>query len=426
MRERRSGTGHLRSGQRDLGLAHYEIHVGLGEQAVDSCRTGVTACRARWRDPRPASRRRPGAATASARRVARTAASSAADRSASSGSQKRIRRCPRIWTICAGGADTRNVAGHSTSLSALHGERSPRHAPRCHDDHLFCTACRHGWGEPPVRRRGGDRMDRRTLARSESAERRGPNRLQSPTCTYCATDAYVRSIRRTADEVYFVCDGCEAMWALHVRGGAHLACVPSPATFRLIRQSAHRPWTGPYGGVPPWDRMAPEHFPGAFDAAIAEQRARSTPSSPTADAPTFDNTIAANGALRPHARSPGAHVQRGARERHESRISGARARVAAEAGRRLPTPSCSIRGLFERIDGHLRIAACIPLSTPDQVRLVTRMLRALRAPRRKLNDADKTASLARSTRSSPHGLPSSGQKVLADENTGTPIDGGRR
>ena len=33
------------------------------------------------------------------------------------------------------------------------------------------------------------------------------------------------------------------------------------------------PWTGPYGGVPPWDQAKPELFPEAFEAALAEQRA---------------------------------------------------------------------------------------------------------------------------------------------------------
>ena len=79
---------------------------------------------------------------------------------------------------------------------------------------LFCAVCRHGWGEPPAVVAAATRMDRRAIGRAESAERRSPDRLQAPTCTYCATDAYVRSIRRTSDEVYFACDGCEAMWAL--------------------------------------------------------------------------------------------------------------------------------------------------------------------------------------------------------------------
>ena len=32
------------------------------------------------------------------------------------------------------------------------------------------------------------------------------------------------------------------------------------------------PWPGPFGGVPPWDLVRPEHFPEAFDAALAAER----------------------------------------------------------------------------------------------------------------------------------------------------------
>ena len=54
-----------------------------------------------------------------------------------------------------------------------------------------------------------------------------------------------------------------------------------------------RPWAGPYGGVPPWDLAKPELFPGAFEAAIAEQRAEIAAIAADPNPPTFDNTIAA-------------------------------------------------------------------------------------------------------------------------------------
>lgn len=89
---------------------------------------------------------------------------------------------------------------------------------------LFCTACGHEWGEPPAVIAAAIRMDRRSIERSDAADRRSLERLPTPSCTYCSTDAYVRSIRRTADEVYFACDGCEAMWALpRPRIGPHRA-----------------------------------------------------------------------------------------------------------------------------------------------------------------------------------------------------------
>jgi peptidyl-dipeptidase Dcp len=34
-----------------------------------------------------------------------------------------------------------------------------------------------------------------------------------------------------------------------------------------------QPWTGPHGGVPPWDKVQPEQFPPAFEVAFADLRA---------------------------------------------------------------------------------------------------------------------------------------------------------
>ncbi len=53
------------------------------------------------------------------------------------------------------------------------------------------------------------------------------------------------------------------------------------------------PWSGPYAGVPPWDHVRPEHFPGAFEVALAEHRAEIAAILASHDAATFDNTIAA-------------------------------------------------------------------------------------------------------------------------------------
>jgi peptidyl-dipeptidase Dcp len=53
------------------------------------------------------------------------------------------------------------------------------------------------------------------------------------------------------------------------------------------------PWAGPYGGVPPWDRVRPEYFPGAFEAALAEQGAEIAAIASNAGEPTFHNTIEA-------------------------------------------------------------------------------------------------------------------------------------
>ena len=66
---------------------------------------------------------------------------------------------------------------------------------------------------------------------------------------------------------------------------------PQPPTSRSNPLVA--PWTGPYGGVPPWDRAKPELFPSAFEAALAEQRTEIAAIASDPAPPTFENTIAA-------------------------------------------------------------------------------------------------------------------------------------
>jgi peptidyl-dipeptidase Dcp len=53
------------------------------------------------------------------------------------------------------------------------------------------------------------------------------------------------------------------------------------------------PWTGPYGGVPPFGRVAVADFPAALEAAMAEELAEVERIANDPAEPTFDNTIAA-------------------------------------------------------------------------------------------------------------------------------------
>lgn len=62
---------------------------------------------------------------------------------------------------------------------------------------------------------------------------------------------------------------------------------------RATKNILLQPWTGPYGGVPPWDKVKPELFAPAFDAAIAERRAEIQRIASQRAAPTFENTIVA-------------------------------------------------------------------------------------------------------------------------------------
>ncbi|HUF26589.1 MAG TPA: M3 family metallopeptidase [Gemmatimonadaceae bacterium] len=54
-----------------------------------------------------------------------------------------------------------------------------------------------------------------------------------------------------------------------------------------------RPWTGPFGGVPPFDQVRVEHFEPALEAAMRENLAEIDRIAGTSVPPTFDNTIAA-------------------------------------------------------------------------------------------------------------------------------------
>ncbi|HSP77602.1 MAG TPA: M3 family metallopeptidase [Myxococcaceae bacterium] len=52
-------------------------------------------------------------------------------------------------------------------------------------------------------------------------------------------------------------------------------------------------WSGPYGGVPPFDKVQVEHFKPALEAAIEEYRRELAAIADNPEAPTFENTLAA-------------------------------------------------------------------------------------------------------------------------------------
>jgi len=182
------------------------------------------------------------------------------------------------------------------------------------------------------------------------------------------------------------------------------------------------PWAGPYGGVPPWDRMAPEHFPGAFEAAIAEQRSEIDAIVANREAPTFDNTIAA--------------MERAGLmlDRVDSMFGVARESVtnpAYQALEREWQPKLAAahdaivfnKGLFERIEA---VYHSLPGSQlePDQVRLVTRMYEHFVRRGAKLNTAEKQR-LSEINQEMAARFAEFRAKVLADESTSTLVEGGR-
>lgn len=66
-----------------------------------------------------------------------------------------------------------------------------------------------------------------------------------------------------------------------------VSAKPAPANPLLV------PWTGPYGGVPPFDKIRPEHFAPALEAGMAEQRREIRALTVVRSAPTFENTVLA-------------------------------------------------------------------------------------------------------------------------------------
>ncbi|MEW9856426.1 M3 family metallopeptidase [Novosphingobium sp. M1R2S20] len=65
----------------------------------------------------------------------------------------------------------------------------------------------------------------------------------------------------------------------------------TPASQVLTANPLLARWTGPYGGVPPWDKVKPELFPHALATALDERRQEYDRISQNPAAPTFANTF---------------------------------------------------------------------------------------------------------------------------------------
>ena len=70
----------------------------------------------------------------------------------------------------------------------------------------------------------------------------------------------------------------------------HPSAPPMTATTPLPLLAS---WTGPYGGVPPFDRIQAAQFKPALEAAIEEYRRELAAIAQNPEAPTFENTLAA-------------------------------------------------------------------------------------------------------------------------------------
>ena len=70
---------------------------------------------------------------------------------------------------------------------------------------------------------------------------------------------------------------------------AETAAKPAPAATTGANPML-QPWTSPYEGVPPWDKMDPELFPDAFTKGMAEVKAQVQAVIDDPAEPTFENT----------------------------------------------------------------------------------------------------------------------------------------
>ena len=174
------------------------------------------------------------------------------------------------------------------------------------------------------------------------------------------------------------------------------------------------PWAGQYGGVPPWDSVRPEHFPGAFEAALAEERAEIAAIVANREAPTFENTVAA---LERSGRT---------RDRIERLFAVARENITNpqfQALEREWQPKLSVasdaiftnEALFSRIATVNARLASTDLA-PDQKRLTSRVHDLFIWRGAKL-DADQKAQLASINQDLQALFSEFRQRVLADETT---------
>jgi peptidyl-dipeptidase Dcp len=92
---------------------------------------------------------------------------------------------------------------------------------------------------------------------------------------------------------------CSVLTAVVVAAGCthSNAMQMTPAPGQTVTQGDENPllreWSGPYGGVPPLDRVRVEHFRPALEAAMAENLAEIERIANDPAAPTFENTIVA-------------------------------------------------------------------------------------------------------------------------------------
>lgn len=213
-----------------------------------------------------------------------------------------------------------------------------------------------------------------------------------------------------------------------IAGAAVALCIGGPAGHP--RAAASQPaataadplaaaWTGPYGGVPPWEHAKPGNFPAALAAALEEQRREIAAITADPSAPTFDNTILA--------------MQRGGQiyDRVVRMFSVVGANVSTPEFQTLErewTPKLAAAAdaiafnpeLLKRVEAVYRSLPTSAL-TAEQKRLVTRTYEGFVRSGARLDAAQKKR-LSEINQELAGLFTEFSAKVLADENTWTVID----
>ncbi|UPT63311.1 MAG: M3 family metallopeptidase [Hyphomonadaceae bacterium JAD_PAG50586_4] len=175
-----------------------------------------------------------------------------------------------------------------------------------------------------------------------------------------------------------------------------------------------KPWTGPHGGVPPWDQARVELLAPALELGLALQEAEVQVISTNPAAPTFDNTIAAM-------QNAGRHIDRATTifGVMTDNVSNEQVQaVEAEWSPRITAAYNAItfnRALFQRIDTLYQTRTTLGLSA-EQLRLLERtrdqFVRAGAAA-----TPEQQARLGAINEELSSKFADFGRRLLADENT---------
>jgi peptidyl-dipeptidase Dcp len=83
------------------------------------------------------------------------------------------------------------------------------------------------------------------------------------------------------------------MNARKVAGAGPVAVLGSGVVMADEKNPVLEPWSGPFGGVPAFDKVGVPAFKPALEAAMAEQLAETQKIAASSEAPTFENTLGA-------------------------------------------------------------------------------------------------------------------------------------